>query len=336
MKNLLLLLCIVAGSSVVFSCRSPDTLSTEKTDLGSSGNLIVARDFSEYQRKDGGCIAPIQSQVKRVMVTGFGLFQGADYNISGSVAEAMATPQIWSGIVDRGTSRSPRPAETQFASVTSSQEAFGGKTSIRRISVNGHLFDVCFLKLDVRWDLAAAIIIYESGRFFPDMIVMSGRGADSLAHFETGALNTVMQFNGFAGNGDPLGDQNVPVEAGIPILPSHPPVQGAPHKVWMTWNNLKLRTAVTSKIAALGFGTTSETDARQSNIYICNNVSYAVLSALKGEVIELAGQQIRLQLAPTPRVPAGFFHYPISASNTADSLRNWSDVLAIAMDAQLY
>lgn len=341
--------CSIWGGTLLFvACMGLNKNRTDvtevKTNLGPIGNAVVAAEFSAYRQKPGGCnpagfgeseAAAAANSPKRVLLTGFGPFQGSDFNISGLVADSMGKSGFWSGVVANGTSAAVMNAVPGTDILQEGPQGdHGGKRYLRRIQVNGHFNDVCFMKLDVRWDLAAAIIVHEIERFAPDLIFMSGRGLDT-ASFEAAALNYATAFNGFSSTGVPLGSTNIPVDDNALILASHPPVNGQPHKVVMTWRGGDLREAVKTKVSDLGFVTVAVADARPSNIYICNNVSYVVLTALKGESVTLAGGAITLQIAASTAA-AGFFHFPSAATSSPESLLAWSNILASAIDRHFH
>ncbi len=327
---------------VVTSCGEGggDDTASVKTNLGASGNTKVKDEFTGYVTKSegAGCGVPnAESTDKRVIVTGFGLFSGADYNISGKVVESMATG-FWSADVTGTTSAAPAEASIEPSDGGIAASEAGGQTRRRKIRVDGKTYDVCFIVLDVKWDLASAIIVHEMDRFKPAMVLMSGRGGEeSTLVFEGGALNSASTYNGFASGGEALGTANAPVAAGERILPDKLPANGKPDHVAMTWDNATLATVAEKAVKSVGYTVEREPAGRLDNNYICNNVSYVVLYGARGDELRLAGGNLVLKLAtPAPATKIGFLHLPYDyGSNTTAKVTALATVYAAAIRAQL-
>jgi pyrrolidone-carboxylate peptidase len=326
------------GLSCLCSCRSiqhkPRDESQVRTDIGPTGNSLVAREFDKYVANSGGCIDPGQAgdHLKHVIVSGFGPFQNKPFNISGVVSGTMAQANLWSGNLQSGAFVGNSGAQVSPGLITAADH--GGRAVVRPVTVDGRGYLVCFLVLDVKWDLAAAILVHESRRFNPQMIMMMGQGGQG-ATFEGGAINQATQSNGFDSDGGGMASANIPNVPGAPILTNHPNANGQPHVQRMTWDNSKLRDATKSQVSSMGYTLTAEAGPRFSNDYICNNVSYVVLAALAGEPISLAGGDLALAPVPAVDTVAGFFHIPYAATNQRREVIAWADVVATAVDAQL-
>lgn len=301
--------------------------SETKTDLGPTGNTQVAARFNAYKAKRAseatGCRG--LTSATRVMVTGFGLFTGVDFNISGLVVQSFAdtafTPE---DLALNGTDAIGTAGVVAAGLIPES--AKGGVTSVRQMTIRGKEYEICFVTLDVLWDLAAAIIVQEAEAFQPAMIIMSGRGADQ-AIFEAGALNdAAVGLPGFSSSGSTQ-QANAPV--GPPILP------GRPYKSLMTWNKIALHAAAKPLVHSIGHTVTYAAGPRTTNNYICNNVSYVVLEAVNGAKMELAGGQIKWQPAINSQPKVGFFHYPPSATNERTKVATWVRLLATDIDTEL-
>ncbi len=315
------------------SCSTESEEGSEvKTQLGASGNQAVARRYNDYVASGVSC--QNTGSGKHVLVTGFGLFSGVDYNISGVVVSSFADPSITSGTIDTDSNHasSDQPQAASAVMMSSSVASGrlvevnkGARVSQRSMTINGQAFEICFLTLDVQWDLAAAIIIHEAEIFKPAMILMSGRGAET-ANFEGGALNRAMGLSGFTWSGAAHTD-NTP-QANYILL-------GRPMKSYMTWNSAQLAAATSDLVAANGFQVASFTGPRSDNTYICNNTSFVVLEAVKGAPISLAGGYLRLSPQITGSPKTGFFHFPAAADNSPDHIANWIKVLATAIDTTL-
>ncbi len=285
------------------SCSTEDEQgSAVKTQLGVTGNQLVAKRFKEYKTSGSHCEAT--GSGKRVLVTGFGLFTGVDYNISGVVVGSYAdgSGAVASGIL--------------------AEENKGAVAKTRSLTINGKSLEVCFLTLDVQWDLAAAIIINETESFQPAFVLMTGRGSDT-ANFEAGALNKAMTLSGFESDGDAHTD-NTPQYDYI--------LMNRPAKSWMAWNPAQLKAGTQDLIQSIGHQVTFASAPRSDNTYICNNVSYVVLEAIKGAHISLAGGYLRMNPVITGSPKAGFFHFPAAANNSPEDVAVWVKVLAKIMD----
>ena len=325
-------LCVIAfllGLQLPVSCRSTGSEigSRPTTDLSESGNARVFATFTAYQKKAASCQA--MGPGRRVMVTGFGLFAGVPYNISGVVVSSLADPVF-----------TPRSLDPAKALVTHGDAALGkltdadqgGRVANRSIEILGKPYQVCVLTLDTQWDLAASIILYEADRFKPDMILMSGRGGPG-ADIEGGAFNYAAPEPGFNPDGSMAAEVKpvVSIEEGTAVSPIIP---GAPAKLMMTWDGARLYQTVAPMVRALGYEPSQHRDASEGNTYICNNVSYAVLAAALGVPVVLSGGRIRMTPQLTPGIPIGFFHFPQNVPRQAASVAAWINILAAMIDAQ--
>jgi hypothetical protein len=296
-----------------------------QTDLGPRGNERVAAAFEAY--KSGRQSCKVQDTGRRILLTGFGVFSGADYNISGVVAGSFADAKFTPEKIDLHAPFSPAGAP-DAGRVESGEN--GAHVINRSLFIQGQRYEICFLKLDVLWDLAAAIIIHEANRFQPEMILMTGRGAD-VAELEGGAFNYAMPGMGYNSDGslaeevtpvssNPMGDEQIPI------------LKNAPMRLAMSWDNKKLHTRIAPSIKKLGFETLVHADARWENSYICNNVSYAVLAATRDLPITLAGDKVLLTPHLDRNTVVGFFHFPAAASHRPASVAAWIQVLATIID----
>jgi hypothetical protein len=275
---------------------------SQKSDLGEQGNLFVAKTFDSYLRlhPEGACRAA--GPGKRVIVTGYGLFSGVPYNISGTVVRSMADPAFWPERVDLETPSLAVLASPRSGLVSPSDT--GAAAFNRSLFIDGERYEACFLVLDVIWDLAGAILIHEETRFKPAVVVMTGRGGD-LASFEAGALNRASSFPGYDADGRPLGAVNVPES---PWVVADEPVDA---ELAMTWNSRALAAAAEAGTRLLGYSAAGQKAARPENNYLCNDISFAALHASRNRPTSLAGGRILLGSPELPAAPAvGFLHFP--------------------------
>jgi hypothetical protein len=306
-------------SSLIFaSCGLPVDEGKLMTDLG-NGNALVRERFDDYRLRPGHCEAN-DPDATRILFTGFGLFTGASFNISGAVSDYLSDPDHWpksANVRDefiRGTSEG-------FRQRSLSRDDFGGTSRTRTLVLNGQKYEMCFLTLEVLWDLAGAIIHHEASLFKPEVIIMTGKGSAG-AVFEGGAINHALPMGGYFYDGRYAGPLNTPIDSYV--IPDHPRDQVMP----MNWPARDLWSESRGWIESMGHSSQWLADARPSNDYICNNVSYVVLTALTQEPIRLAGGEI--ELPPFTEFDAattvGFFHYPATAS--LENAHQWAAVMA--------
>jgi len=306
---------IVFGFSLAVLAENPD----QKTDLGDEGNKFVATEFASYtqlhpqgQCKSSGTGTP-------VIITGFGLFEGVSYNISGTVVQALA---------------GQRPAAVKISSAD-----HGAKVYNNLITVNGRKYDACLIIADVIWDLAATIINFEAKQYKPRMILMTGRGS-STASYEAGGINYAVSKPGYDSNGNPLSDPtghtNIPKQSWI--VNSMIPGQ----IIAFNWNAKKLARASESTIASLGYEVVGQSGPREDNNYLCNNIGFITSYYSAGNNVTLAGDKITLYSPDYVYSPVvGFFHFPTvdfdhpDLSSYKSGIQGWGTVLLNTVDAAL-
>ena len=312
------------------ACQDSTSVSATKTDLGPAGNKEVVASFASYKNKALHCSdKAADPKEPRILMTGFGPFQGTAFNISGVVVQSLANPSFWP---NEYKEESDIPSDIASANGMVSSKSFGGEAIERHLVIRQKKYHVCFLILDVKWDLAAAIILHEAERFQPRAILMSGLGGDyGSANFEGGAVNHATSSPGFNSDGS-INQTNRPIASYV--LPTSD--QAPLGSILMTWNASALAKIASSYTQEIDQGYTIRglAEPRMSNDYICNNVSYVTLQALTGKSILLAGSTLTIQL-PAQSIPAGFFHYPRDASKNASSVYRWGMMWAAVFNAVL-
>ncbi len=293
------------------------------TDLGGVGNATVARTFADYQRKLSNGCRPV-AQGPRVIVTGFGLFFGIDYNISGAVVQSMANENAWPASIDLAKD-APLPAKAELRKGLLAETDRGARTVNRALAIDGRTYSVCFIVLDVLWDLAGAIVAHEMERFHPDFVLMTGRGGIS-AVVEAGALNTATALPGYRSSGNSDHDNRPQSDW---ILEDTQP--GASKEIAMTWSQKAVAARIEPLIKELGWSLEVPTSARSNNDYICNNVSYIALQAATNRILSLAGGElvIRPWILRPPKI--GFMHLPDGAAFTPREIAGWGRVISAAI-----
>ena len=76
------------------------TWASGPTDLGDVGNRRVAEEFQNYIQKFPNGLCHPHGQWPRVIVTGFHLFDGVGYNISGTVVHSLMKNESDHAITD--------------------------------------------------------------------------------------------------------------------------------------------------------------------------------------------------------------------------------------------
>jgi len=313
-------------AAVLALAAAPGLAQVPKSDLGEQGNAFVAKTFDAYRRLHPGGACRASGTGKRVLVTGYGLFSGVPYNVSGTVVRSMADPAFWPQRVDL---KSPPPASLApaRAALVSPSDA-GGAAFNRTLFIDGERYEACFLVLDVIWDLAGAIVIHEESRFKPALVIMTGRGGGE-ASFEAGALNRASPYPGYDADGRPLGALNVPES---PWLVADEPV-GA--ELPMTWNARALAAAAEPEAELLGYPATGQASARPENTYLCNDISFVALHASQNRPTSFAGGRLLLASPELPERPVvGFLHFPAvdaahpDLSAYGSGIAGWTRLLA--------
>lgn len=289
------------------------------TDLG-RGNEQVKRAYEAYVK--GGPRLEASEASRRVLITGFGLFSGVEFNISGVVLQSMADPTFWP--TEAKLDALPKPPAKAVGAGTLTAKDGGARAWQRTLVIDGRTYEVAFLLVDVLWDLGAAITLFEAEHFEPHLIVMTGRGGKA-AVFERGALNRAAPYTGFRHDGRP-DPTNKPVAQSV-LDPQHPGVEQA---IAMSWDNERLAAAARPIVASMraGYEVVAAPAARPDNTYICNNISCVVLHGLQGRKVALAGGAIELEVAGLAETAAGFFHYPARATREPAEVQAWARMLA--------
>ncbi len=304
------------------------------TDLGKVGNLSVARDFEAFKKEADKIGCKAQGSGHRVILTGFGLFSGVNYNISGAVVSSMADPEFFPSEID--LNHALKPNNTPPHDGILNQDKLGVKIVNRSLKINDENLEVCFIVANVNWDFAAAVFLDQAGRFKPELVLMTGRGSFSVS-LEAGALNHADQSAGYSAQGVDLGSLNRPRTAKEKVLKDY-----ALNKILpLTWNTLAVKNSIEAQVRELGFEVERQTTARPENDYICNNVSFILAHGSQNKSATLAGGTIvipNFNFKIAPKV--GFFHFPnVDSKNpnikdAGSEIFTWTTVIAQAITSQ--
>lgn len=299
---------VVALLPILATCGMPtsDTL----TDLGTQGNLQVTNRFEKYKnaRQNGLSGCNKSGNGSRIVISGFGPFLGTKQNISGLVAESIATIKP-----------------------TGNAGAYGIEAAQAEFVFNGKQVTVCAIVLEVQWDLAAAGVLFEIEKFAPDAVIMTGLGSAGI-RLEAGAINNTTNLSGYDQSGSASGDKNRPISKWVLLSE-----QGIEDSIKFYWNPQKL--AVTNSPAletlnrSLGLSGDNaisllpQTAPNPQNNYICNNIAFVVQHGLKGVPVSLAGGNLIVNPAPNRVRSSGFLHFPKNALTTSASVAAWRDFM---------
>ena len=302
-----------------FSLSAQAEVQNQTTDLGEVGNHQIAQAFEKYKSKKEIC--RIRSNYPRVILTGFGLFSGIDSNISGVVSQVLASTKFWPSQFNTKI-KLPNTDQSLEAFYHLNESDLGARTAQRIISIDGRKIDICFLTIDVKWDLASAITIYQMHHFQPHFVLMTGRG-ESFASFEGGANNYATPYSGFHSNGE-KDFENTPKQTYV-LNPNDPGVKST---IPLTWNPFLARERSLDLLDSMGYESRAARYARDKNDYICNNIAFTVASAaLNPPVINLAGNLISLEPKLRWQPKVGFFHYPQDAIAKKPELEIWARII---------
>ena len=288
-----------------------------KTNLGVRGNQELADIFSSYKEKSKHCKSATSGQIP-IIITGFGMYHG-NYNISGVLSELLGS---------ENTSHLSQQEITQSMGRTSFED-FGGRVFQKVITIKNKHYNICSMVLDVKWDLAAAIIIHEINLFKPKAVLMMGQ--EEALSIEKGALNiTGHKMPGVDSDGNAVGFNNPHSEWILdPNLHNK-----LPHKVLHSWNGEKIKNALNEIQIDLNYPIILQKDANQYNDYVCNNTAYIVqFAANSGSTIKLAGDKIQTQINNIARrIQIGFLHLPWKAMSTEkDETKIWVESIQSVM-----
>jgi pyrrolidone-carboxylate peptidase len=278
---------------------------------------------------------------RRVLVTGFGRFLDSGVNVSGQVVSALV-PGLRYPVTRQPTDGGPDdPApQTAVAQATVTLPAVGA-------------VDVCAMVVPVYWDLAAILALKEAEGFAPDLVVMNGiAGPAQPLWIELGSVNRAMTLR----DGSDLLVPRAPAgQAYAPLVPSATAAERA-RGLLLSWDAVRsaaeaaidARAAVTADGRALAdvlTGVQFGGFPRDSNTYLCNNVTYVVSYAM-----DHPGRTLTLLQASTARrgfpnrvavrltrdlraAPRVFVHWPSLLAGP--QLDAGAAVLRAMIDAQL-
>lgn len=276
----------------------------------------------------------------RVIVTGFGRFMSVDNNATGRMVSALSgvaypeTTAPAAGNVDA-------PAPQLAVGTTTLDLPNAGKV------------DVCAMILPVYWDLAAVLIAKEVDSFGPSFVLMNGVAGDRQPTWiELGSVNRAAPLDDGSNQLRPAVGKN---QSYAPIVANASKADGA-RGLFLSWDHV--HTAAAAAIAkhagdmegeerfdAFVSGVELAGFPRESNTYLCNNVTYVTnyLMSYPGKSVSLMQASVKKagvanDLAVVIKrdvrsVPRVFMHWSSALSGT--HVTAGADVMRAVIDAQL-
>jgi pyrrolidone-carboxylate peptidase len=283
-----------------------------------------------------------KGSAKRVLVTGFGRFESIGNNATGRIVSTLVPEAKYPETVQppHGQVDPPEPQLSVGTTVVDFPNA--GKA------------DVCGMVLPVYWDLAAILVSKEIDAFKPDLVIMMGvAGSRQPIWIELGAVNKAVPYDDGSNQLHPApksGDSFAPI---VSKAANEDQARGN----LMAWQRVKdaadaKAKSLAAKVDGSGtrFGDVLSGAAlagfpRQSNTYLCNNVTYVT-----GYLLDHPGKKVTLLQASTKAsgvpnqvdvklktdgraIPRAFVHWPSTLSNEQYPLA--AEVLKSLLDAQL-
>lgn len=339
-------LCVVssvAGCAAETDSTSDEVGSSEdsvKVDTSSpaaraqyDANLAFAKGYKPR-------CAPKTAGRPRVIVTGFGRFMSVENNATGRMVSALSgvaypeTTAPAAGKVDA-------PAPQLSVGTTTLDLPNAGKV------------DVCAMILPVYWDLAAVLIAKEVDAFGPSFVLMNGVAGDRQPTWiELGSVNRAAPLDDGSNQLRPAVGKN---QSYAPIVPTATKADGA-RGLLLSWDHVHAAAAAAITKHAGDMENGERFDAftpgvefagypRESNTYLCNNVTYVTnyLMAYPGKSVSLmkasvkkagAANDLSVEIKRDVRdVPRVFMHW--SSELAGAHVTAGADVMRAVIDAQL-
>jgi pyrrolidone-carboxylate peptidase len=276
----------------------------------------------------------------RVLLTGFGRFLDNGVNVSGQVVSALVPGMRYP------TTRRPPVGPDDPAPQTVVAQATVTLPTVGPV-------DLCAMVLPVYWDLAAILALKEAQRFAPDLVVMNGiAGPAQDLWIELGSVNRAMTLRD---GSDVLVPRAPPGMTWAPLVPSATAAERT-RGLLLSWDAVRAAAqGAIEESAGVEAGGRSLGEVltgvklggfpRDSNTYLCNNISYVVNYAMDhpGRTLTLLQASsarrgvpnrvpVRLErdLRLAPRV---FVHWP--SLLTGAQIDAGAGVLRAMLDAQL-
>lgn len=281
------------------------------SDFNEEGALEVLDKFLKYKKK---LIShDYNTGNKNILVSGFGLFSGVEYNVSGALAECFSDYCVMDG-------------EQHLKKGILEEQENGVRVIDRKIQLNGTHYNLRVLILDVLWDFAGAVISHEMQKLNPEAVLMMGRGNNSKFIFEAGALNCSNKHPGFQTNGQPS-QVNTPIKKQSFLE--------QPAVLNMTWDNETVAKVFKRHSISQAYEISTPVTAREENTYICNNLSYVALLTAMNKSFKLANNKLAFTPSLTVKPKVGFLHLPNNLGLKTQNLSDWMKALNSILEAMV-
>jgi pyrrolidone-carboxylate peptidase len=272
----------------------------------------------------------------RVLVTGFGRFQGIANNATGRVVSKLVPGLTY-----------PETAPAPAGEVDPPEAQTAVKLATVTLPNVGEV-DVCGMILPVYWDLAAILISREVDAFEPAFVLMDGvADTEQPLWLELGSVNRAMQAedgSNILEPKPPSGEDFAPLVRGGDtlkgLLLSYAPVQEAAKAA------IAARGDVTDdagrKLSDVIQGVERAGFPRAGNTYLCNNVAYVTnyVMSSPGKTVTLLQpsdgkkDSVKVKLLHDTRaVPRVFVHWPSTLSGS--HVDAGAEIMKAIVDAQL-
>jgi len=277
----------------------------------------------------------------RMLVTGFGRFLSNPTNATGQLVSALVPAAEYPVTARPAAGEVDLPAPQTRVAV--------GVVTLPDVGE----VEVCAMILPVYWDLAAILVLKEIERFSPEAVLMNGIASPRQDLWvELGAVNRAMVL---PDGSDVLVPRPPAGQTYAPLVPSATASERALPSL-LSWDLVKsaARDAITAHGATLEDG--ARLDAlltgvsfggfpRDTNTYLCNNLSYVVGYAMDhpgrtltlmqaSQSVQGAINRVQVRLTRDHRaVPRAFMHWPSTLRGA--HLLAGAEVLRAALAAQL-
>jgi pyrrolidone-carboxylate peptidase len=312
----------VVAASV--GCASESDLTTVDDDITVDTSTPEARrqydaNVGFATRYTARCASALpQSGRPRVLLTGFGRFMSIANNATGRIISTLVPNATYPETVQPPAGQLDAPeAQLSVGAMTLPLPGVGD-------------VDVCAMILPVYWDLAAILIAKEAEAFKPTFVMMNGvAGPTQPLWIELGATNRAARnYDG----SNALAPAMPPGQSLVKLIESAQPSDDLQSNL-LSWRAVQssARAAVARhagevengvSFGSIVGGASLAGFPRNSNTYLCNNVTYTV-----GYLMSHPGQGVRLLRASVPRsgranevvartttdfrnVPRVFVHWP--------------------------
>jgi len=293
-------------------------LAQAQMEFSASEDQILTQKYQSYIKSGRKCQAV--NAGPRVILTGFGLFEGVSFNISGAIISNLASQDFWPDLTEASTTQTVSSTLLSLDRGILNNSENGFRIYNRSLWIDHKQVSACLILLDVEWDISAAILIHEMIEFQPQVVVMTGLNGTDQAELEAAAVNESNREPGFFSNGKPD-------SLNTPLVPFVNPQVNSPPQISMNWDQTKIAANIQPLLEDLQVSLSTPSGPAASNDYICNDISFIALEALKNQPLHLADGGIELypNFVKPPKI--GFFHYPVNARFDSQELFTWSRVL---------